>query len=70
MNSPVALPSELIIARRGPTLIEFETASNTAGPGVKATSSVTPQKTSQFEKCTLGFLPGAMPQGVEDDGKL
>jgi hypothetical protein len=61
MNSPVALPSELIMARRGPTDIEFDTASSTAGPGVNATSKVTPQKRSQLEKCTWGFLRAAAP---------
>jgi hypothetical protein len=71
MNRPIALPSELIIARRGPTAMEFDTASSTAGPGVKATSKVTPQKMSQLEKCTLGFLLGMAPQdieGMEDGG--
>jgi len=49
-SNPTALPSELIIARAGPTPIELETASSTAGPGVKVTNSETRRKASQSER--------------------
>src|SRR5450830_779624 len=53
MNSPVPLPMLLIMARRGPTAMEFEMASRTAGPGEKVTSRETLQNSSQFEICMV-----------------
>src|SRR5437868_11862343 len=52
-NTPAALPSEPHMARRGPTDTELDTASSTAGPGVKAMKSETPQKTSQLDQVTI-----------------
>jgi hypothetical protein len=49
------LPSELMTVRRKPTATELDTASNTAGPGVKQTTSDTLQNTSQFDSCI--FIP-------------
>ena len=48
MKMPSALPSELTTVRRMPTVTEFDTASSTAGPGVKHTTNDTLQNTSQF----------------------
>ncbi|MNT50061.1 hypothetical protein D3C72_1869600 [compost metagenome] len=45
---PAELPSELNTVRLAPTSIEFETASSTAGPGVKHISRETLQKKSQW----------------------
>ncbi|GBH21141.1 Acetyltransferase [Pseudomonas syringae pv. actinidiae] len=45
--SPSALPSEPIIARAGPWLMEFDSAMTTAGPGVRVTTKAIIAKLSQ-----------------------
>ena len=63
----MALPSDPIIARHGPWLMELDNAMITAGPGVSVTSMAIKVKLSQSFNETKGEL-SARPtqQGLQD----
>ncbi|WP_368562425.1 hypothetical protein [Pseudoxanthomonas sp. UTMC 1351] len=54
-NTPTALPAELVSARRMPSVAAFDTASSTAGPGLKAVTSDNVQNSDQAEKLIVIF---------------